>query len=256
MKRLFFCLLAALVLLSCGNPKDEQKVLTLMTYNVGSFSKYEDSSVEGVAGVIRRTGATLVSLNELDSCNLRHNTYQLKDIADAMGGWSFQFATALKYKGGSYGNGVISSERPVARYTISLPKSDGSEPRSAAVLETEDCVFAAVHLDHKSAAAQRVQMETINNWFSKVYGGSKKPVFLCGDFNAEPDSELISFVKENWTRLSGEYNTYSTDNPRKCIDYIFAFKDAAKVQLLSSRVLTSGTETISDHFPVEVKVIL
>jgi endonuclease/exonuclease/phosphatase family metal-dependent hydrolase len=49
-------------------------------------------------------------------------------------------------------------------------------------------------------------------------------------------------------------NTYSTKNPRKCIDYVFAYKDAAPVEVVSSEVLTSGTETLSDHFPVKVVV--
>ena len=97
-------------------------------------------------------------------------------------------------------------------------------------------------------------MEALNDWFKAVYAGAKKPVFLCGDFNAEPDSEAIQLMHQGWTQLSGVDNTYSTKNPRKCIDYVFAYKSAAPVEVISSEVLTTGTESYSDHFPVKVVV--
>ena len=61
-------------------------------------------------------------------------------------------------------------------------------------------------------------------------------------------------MREGWTQLSGQDFTYSTTNPRKCIDYVFAWKSAAPVEVISSEVLTAGTETLSDHFPVKVVV--
>lgn len=246
-------LLPLLLLLSCGKSK-ESAPMTLISYNVGVFSKYEDDTTPQVADVIRGAGATLVALNELDSCNRRHATYQLEELAKTLGGWSFQFASAFPYAGGAYGNGVVSADKVKSRYKVHLPKADGSEPRSIAVVETARCVFASVHLDHRGEVAQSRQVEALNDWFKAVYAGAKKPVFLCGDFNAEPDSDTIDLMKKNWTLLSCTDFTYSTTNPRKCIDYVFAYKDAAPVEVVSSEVLTTGTETLSDHFPVKVVV--
>ena len=231
-----------------------EKPLTLLSYNVGVFSKYEDDTTPQVADLIRGADASLVALNELDSCNRRHAVYQLQALSDELGGWPFQFASAFPYAGGAYGNGVVSRDKVVAQYKVHLPKSDGSEPRSVAVVETDRCVFASVHLDHKGEVAQSRQVEALNDWFKAHYAGFKKPVFLCGDFNAEPDSETIRMVRENWTQLSGEDFTYSTTNPCKCIDFVFAYKDAAPVKVVSSEVLTAGTATLSDHFPVKVVV--
>ena len=193
-------------------------------YNVGVFSKYEDDTTPQVAELIRNAGASLVALNELDSCNRRHAAYQLKELAAQLGDWSFQFASAFPYAGGAYGNGVVR------------------------------CVFASAHLDYVGDNSQRDQVEALNDWFKAVYAGAKKPVFLCGDFNAEPDSEAIRLMRQGWTQLSGVDNTYSTKNPRKCIDYVFAYKAAAPVEVISSEVLTTGTESFSDHFPVKVVV--
>lgn len=228
--------------------------MTLVSYNVGVFSKYEDNTVPQVADVIRGADATLVALNELDSCNRRHATFQLKELADELGGWAYQFASAFPYANGAYGNGVVSRDKVISRYKVHLPKSDGSEPRSIAVVETDRCVFASVHLDYVGENSQRDQVDALNDWFKAVYAGAKKPVFLCGDFNAEPDSEAIQLMRQGWTQLSGVDNTYSTKNPRKCIDYVFAYKAAAPVEVLSSEVLTTGTESFSDHFPVKVVV--
>ena len=228
--------------------------MTLVSYNVGVFSKYEDNTVPQVADVIRGADATLVALNELDSCNRRHATFQLKELADELGGWAYQFASAFPFANGAYGNGVVSRDKVTSRYKVHLPKSDGSEPRSIAVVETDRCVFASVHLDYVGENSQRDQVEALNEWFKAVYAGATKPVFLCGDFNAEPDSETIQLMRQGWTQLSGVDHTYSTKNPRKCIDYVFAYKAAAPVEVLSSEVLTAGTESFSDHFPVKVVV--
>ena len=228
--------------------------MTLLSYNVGVFSKYEDNTIPQVADVIRSADASLVALNELDSCNRRHANYQLQDLAGELGDWSFQFASAFPFANGAYGNGVLSRDKVISRYKVHLPKSDGSEPRSIAVVETDRCVFASVHLDYVGENSQRDQVAGLNDWFKSVYGGAKKPVILCGDFNAEPESEAIRLMKEGWTQLSGTDFTYSTKTPRKCIDYIFAYKAAAPVEVVSSEVLTTGTETLSDHFPVKVVV--
>ena len=246
-------LLPLLLLLSCGKSK-EPATMTLLSYNVGVFSKYEDNTIPQVADVIRTADASLVALNELDSCNRRHANYQLQDLAGELGDWSFQFASAFPFANGAYGNGVLSRDKVISRYKVHLPKSDGSEPRSIAVVETDRCVFASVHLDYVGENSQRDQVAALNDWFKSVYGGAKKPVILCGDFNAEPDSEAIRLMKEGWTQLSGTDFTYSTKTPRKCIDYIFAYKAAAPVEVVSSEVLTAGTETLSDHFPVKVVV--
>ena len=228
--------------------------MTLVSYNVGVFSKYADNTVPQVADVIRGADATLVALNELDSCNRRHATFQLKELSDGLGGWDYQFASAFPFADGAYGNGIVSRDRVISRYKVPLPQSDGSEPRSVAVVETDRCVFASVHLDYVGERSQIDQVNALNDWFKAVYTGTKKPVFLCGDFNAQPDSETIRLMRESWTQLSGTDFTYSTTNPHECIDYVFAWKEAAPVEVLSSEVLTAGTETLSDHFPVKVVV--
>lgn len=252
MKRLIPLMLLLLgFTLSC---EPSRHTMTLISYNVGVFSKYMDNSTAEVARLILDNGADYVALNELDSCNRRHESYQLAGLAAELGDWSYQFASAFPYAGGGYGNGVVTSRPVDDGYRILLPKGDGSEQRSVAVVETAECVFASVHLDHKGQTAAYEQMKVVNEWFTSRYSGSKKPVFLCGDFNVTPESEVIELAKTCWTQLSGVDYTHSTTRPRHCIDFVFALTAAAPVQVVSSVVLTEGTAELSDHFPVKVTV--
>jgi len=254
MKRLPIAILSILLaVVSCGK-KNDTRTLTLVSYNVGAFSKFEENSMEDVAALLEGLEADFVALNELDSCNLRHPSYQLQDLSELLGGRPFHFASAFPYAEGAYGNGVLSKEDIIACHTIPLSKGSGSEPRSVAVVETRDCVFASVHLDHRSEEARLSQMEAINFWFDRNYGYSRKPIFLAGDFNSLPDSPVIKLAETRWERISETTFSYSTDSPHECIDYIFAFRNGAAVTVLSSDVITEGTESLSDHFPVVVKV--
>ena len=230
----------------------ENREISVMTYNVGVFSKSGRNSLPDIAEFIRKSGASLVSLNELDSCNRRHDSFQLQQLAQAVGGWDYHFASAFPFAGGAYGNGILSREPILWSGTLALPKADGAEPRSVAVVETASCVFASAHLDHVGKEARLEQVRIINQWFTGRYKGYSKPVLLCGDMNATPGSETLALLEENWTRLSGTDFTYSTSQPRGCIDYIFALKVAATPEVVSCRVVTEGTEELSDHFPLHL----
>ena len=233
---------------------------TLVSYNVGVFGKYPQSGVSGIARFVRESGASLLAVQETDSCNRRHGTFQVQDLADALGGWGSHFAAAMSFAGGSYGNAVLSREPVLARYSVALPQAGGSEPRSAAVLETASCVFASAHLEFSSRSAALAQARALNEWFTAHYAGCHRPVFLCGDMNALPDSPVIAELERCWRRLSGDSPSYpavggsGAGGPRKCIDYVFCLLDAAPVEVLAADVPTQGLQSLSDHYPVRVQV--
>ena len=252
MKRnIIICLV--LSALSCGC-----STMTVMTYNVGAFGKYSEDSVPEVAAMIEEAGARAVALNELDSCNTRHNVFQAEYLAGCLGGWEYSFGRAMPFAGGAYGNGVVTRDSVIRSFTIALPKGDGSEPRSCAVVETPGYVLASVHLDHISAGARVRQIGIVSERLVSEYGKSSKPVFLCGDFNDTPESETLAVVSDAWDLLSDTSYSYSSHEPHKCIDYILALKNGARVKPLKSEVkvkFESGdVRHASDHLPVYVKV--
>ena len=232
--------------------------ISLISYNVGTFSKYSENSMPQVADLVRALNADAVALNELDSCNRRHDVFQLEKLAASLGGWSHAFAGAFPFAGGSYGNGIAVSDGIIYSENVALPQSDGAEPRSMAVVETLDYVMASVHLDHKGDKARAEQAEFICGWFAQRYPGSSKPVFLCGDMNCEPSGDAVSVLLKDWECLSGSACTYPSESPAQCIDHVFRLKSSGDVELVENKVISylNGQKTagFSDHLPVFVRV--
>lgn len=137
--------LSAVALMGCSCGRTVS--LTLVQHNVGVFDKYEGSSIESVADIVKNMGADIVTLNEVDSCALR--TGKVDQIAEAMGNWSYHYASAMPFNGGAYGIGIAANpELKVIRTDkVPLPKGNGCEPRVMAVVEYEDYIVATVHLD-------------------------------------------------------------------------------------------------------------
>ena len=134
-KAILLLFAAAMTVCACSEGKyhKAKDSIRLLQFNVGSFGKYDESGIKTIADIVRALDADIVSLNEVDSCNRRHNVYQCSELAAELGGWDFTYGRAMPYKGGAYGNGVASKAKLVSKRLISLEKHAGSEPRSAAV---------------------------------------------------------------------------------------------------------------------------
>ena len=88
-----------------------RETVRIMTYNVGTFSKFEDSSMRMVSDMVREAGIDVVSMNELDSCTVRTGgVYQLERFASLMGDWQYMFGSAMAYDGGAYGDGLAAGK--------------------------------------------------------------------------------------------------------------------------------------------------
>ncbi len=262
----FALLLAGAVCLSAccekqsAYPKAEGSI-RLLQYNVGVFSKHMENSMPMLADIVQELQADIVGVNELDSCNTRHNSFQCEDFAKELGGWNYQFSRAIPYKGGAYGNGVVCPEAFEHVETIMLDKGAGSETRCAIMVETEKYVFLATHLDHKDEATCINQANTITAAVKARYADSDKPVFLAGDMNSTPDNIVMTTFAQDWNIISDTtVLTASCPNPKVCIDFILALKNNAKYEVLGSKVpvcFESGNvETASDHYPIFVDVKL
>lgn len=276
---------AALMVTACGRHAAPQMV-RLMTYNVGAFGKELDDSTPMIAAMIAELGAETVGLNELDSCNRRHDVNQVEQLAaelnkvgeipgqaqndgkgivnnrhsgpDPESQWSGQFGRAMGYAGGAYGCGIVTRAKILDHFNIALPKEEGSEPRVCVVVETPRYVYAVCHLDHIGDTARLVQARVLTEELQRRYGAADKPVFLSGDFNDTPDSPVIRQLSRDWTLLSPLADSYSAKDPHVCIDYIFALHNGVRIAVQGGAVardFRSGDVTVaSDHLPVYVDV--
>lgn len=242
-------------------PKEAGSV-RIVSYNVGVFSKYSDNSIGTVAQMLLDVNADAVCLNEVDSVNFRHRVDQARELADAMGGWNWHFGNSLKLRVfGGYGNAVLAHprEKVVRSCTVRLGWYLGAEPRCMSVLETERFVLGAVHLDHRSPSVRKRQLEYVTAWAMENYADCGKPVFVCGDFNDEPGSEVIRSFGQDWERLSSSDHSFPSVEPRICIDYIFRLKCSAPASVRASGTITessyAGISKASDHLPIFVDVV-
>lgn len=263
MKKLTIIFALAAIAIGFVACKSTEKVsLTIVQYNVGSFSKYDDSGIEAIAKAAQEMGADVLTANEVDSCTTRTGKVdQLAALAGAMGEWNHHYAAAMPYKGGAYGVGVIGkSELEVVRTDkIALPKLDGHEPRAVAVVEYKDFVLCSTHLD-LTLESQLGQIETLNHYMDSVYADCSKPVFIGGDFNAFPDSEPIALMQKTWTLLTPVTNSFPSHAPNRCIDFIFVRENGKKVNVeyteIPETLQTVNLATASDHLPVVLKVTI
>ena len=274
MKRPIVCLffLCAAVLSASGRygmwrqpsgdaPDKASRALRIVAYNVGVFSKYTGDSTPDIADMMIELGADAIAVCEQDSCNRRHNTFQTQDFAEQLGPeWDYRFGSAMQWNGGSYGTGAVTSRKIIRSSVISIPKGNGYEPRVCVAAETADYVIAAVHLDHSNEDVRMEQASLLTDELVRLYGRSRKPVFLCGDLNATPDSPTLRQLSEDWTVLSEPALTYPSQNPEICIDYILVLKNRARYRLLKTAVCTefesADVSQASDHLPVFADVMI
>lgn len=249
-----------------GNPdetiyKKADGALRLVAYNVGSFSKYTTDSSPMVAAMMKELEADVMVMNELDRNNDRHDYDQLAEFAEQMD-WNCYFAKAMDYRNGEYGNGAAYRKdlKAVNRFVIALPKVTGSEDRSCVVVEFEDFVYAGTHLEVKTVADRITGVQTITSELKEKYYGKDKPVFLGGDMNSFPDSEVIAELKKDWKMLTPASPTFPSSAPVNCADYIFALNDTGTYKVTASGVcskFSSGSVKVtSDHLPVYADVEL
>ena len=290
MKRnIFISLMAAVTLLagSCaggGNASDgiypakKRGVIRIVSYNVGVFGKFDLSSEDYTATIMKELDPDVIALQELDSCTTRSGVerFQPKVFAASMGeDWKYTYAAALKsYKEGSYGIGQVWNTdklKALKTYHVMLPKGDCREERALAVVEFKNMVVASTHLNgHASSLVPSAQI--ITDTLKTLYGATDIPVFLCGDFNARPDNPVICNMRNDWTILSAEGSTGVGGKNRgrevntiedvlgSNIDYIMILKNDAKYELLNAGIcfkFESGDAfESSDHLPIYVDVKL
>ncbi len=236
----------------------EEGYTRLVSYNVGVFNKYDTSSIELIATMMQELEPDAICMNELDNgCNRTDNVNQLRSFASLMGGWHYLFGAAIDYDGGEYGEGIASELTPITEYTIALEKGEGSEARVLVVMEFDNYVFAATHLDHVSEVSQLSHVATITSEMQSRYGESGKAVVLAGDLNCTPDSDTIAALTESWTIISA---TDEATFPSKgtCIDYFLILNNGASYEVSKYEVMRyfecCMATSASDHYPIMIDI--
>ena len=222
----------------------QNKPLRILSYNIHNAIGMDDvTDYKRIADVITTINPDVVALQELDSVTQRSKgVYVLEEIGKHAG-MNYTFGSAIHYQGGKYGIGILSKEKPLTTRTFPLPGRE--EERVLLIAEFKDYVFCCTHFS--LTPEDRYTSVAIINEQIQHY---KKPVFLAGDLNAYPDSETVVELKKDWNILNDiSKNTFSSTNPRRCIDYILS---DSEVKVADKQVVDE--KIASDHLPVYVDI--
>lgn len=231
--------------------------LKILCYNL-RFG--ELASLEQLADFIKKENPDIVALQEVDV-----NTY--RDRAKHQNGKNFiselayrtgmlsLYGKTIPYMGGYYGIGILSKYPYISSERVLLPffPEKSKEQRAMLISEIElpdgkSLNFVCTHLDYPSTEIRQKQVEFINRTLLK----SDKPVIICGDFNAKPDSKEIAEGMQNWLQVSTSDYTVPAKKAKSKIDYIFCYPtDNWEVVEASTPVIQ-----LSDHLPITSTLIL
>lgn len=122
------------------------------------------------------------------------------------------------------------------------------------------------HLDHVGHEAQLQGIQLIIEKINTL-NTDNLPVFLMGDFNVEPSSELVMMLKKTMTDSKsaaktvfgsdGTFNGFKVTEPvARRIDYIWLSGSDLEVKRYGVLSSVIDLRYLSDHFPVMVEVVL
>ena len=250
MKNLSILLSALLIALmtSCGERPVEAR---LMCYNVHNCVGLDDSlSCERIAKIINNAQVEAVALQELDSMTTRYPGHDMLSEVAALTDMYPTYAASIDFRGGKYGIGILTKEKPLSHRRVPLPCR--SEPRSLLIVELEEYYYCCTHLslheeDRITSAA------IIIDELSKL----DKPAIIAGDFNALPNSFPMMALgrKFHIFEKTGSPYTFPANEPTREIDYIALYTGGgASAEVVSHEVLHAPVE--ADHAPIVAEVVI
>ena len=225
-----------------------------MSYNI-HHGEGTDGKIDllRIAEVIKREGADIVALQEVDRGVARTARRDLPEELAVLTGMACVFSNNFHYQGGEYGNAVLTRFPVLHRDNTHYRMLRTGEQRGLLQLvlgvNGRQLRFLNTHIDYRPDDTERLsnieEIKRVENQHGHL------PAILCGDFNDTPGSRVHRAIKERFQdcwELAGQGHgfTYSSDTPRKRIDYVFVSKDAPLVPL-KAWVPPSDA---SDHLPL------
>ena len=234
-------------------PTPPSQLFSVMSFNIRHCEGMDGKvDLKRTAAAISKEAPRFVGLSEVDSHRNRSgNVNQSKKLAK-LTGMHATFGPAVKFKDGEYGVALLSRDKALGSRQVPLP---GKEPRTLLLVEFPDCVVGVTHLSVSAESERQESVALIRD----AIAGEKKPVFLMGDWNARPQSDVLTGLRKFLTVVSDEtkstFHGRPENGPKKdqtrCIDYIAIDSAHAPKWKVVSRKTVMDEET-SDHKPIVV----
>ncbi len=227
--------------------------IKFMSYNTQHCLNFITREIDFdiIADTIKKCEADIIGLQEIRDEG-QHADYQsqAKIIAEKLGYHYYYFAEAIRFGGvNPYGNAIISRYPIISAETIMIP--DPEIKKYDGYYETR-CLLKAT-IDVRNGLNVLVSHFGLNpdeheNAVETVVSNiPKEHCVLMGDFNMEPDNQILNPIMQSLQDTAKVFSTYKlsfpSDTPKVKIDYIFVSKDL-KVEYADIPEIIS-----SDHRP-------
>lgn len=222
----------------CGRTADAQEAgldettLRVLTYNIKrGYGNDRVTDLARTAKVIEASRPDLVALQEVDeNCRRSGGVDQAQWFGEKLS-MHHAFVPFMDYDGGRYGMAVLSRFPITAVEALPLP--EGREPRVALVATVklpgeQTLKMINVHFDYISD--DEVRFEQAKKVRAAIVSGSD-PAILLGDFNDQPHSRTLGLFEEEFVEAKkpeGDRLTYASDDPKREIDFLFAYPAAGE----------------------------
>jgi endonuclease/exonuclease/phosphatase family metal-dependent hydrolase len=216
--------------------------------------------------MVRRTGADLVLLQEVDRNTQRSGPTDQPAVLARLTGYSVAFGRTIGFQGGDYGIALL-SRWPIRRDTliplaVTTPPgltTEGREQRGGllAMVDAPGGPLAVLntHLDASREDVWRVQ-EIAGVLRAAATVDAHVPLIIGGDLNALPESPIHQRMgaggfRDAWPECgTGDARTFPVNAPARRIDYLYL---GGAVRCVDARVLADYS---SDHRPLLVRIRL
>ncbi len=231
--------------------------MKIMSFNTQSCTNYitQEIDYEIMADAIKKCDADIVGLNEIHELSEMENySFQTRKLSEKSGLPYYKFCHACTLEEGTFGNGFISKIPIVSAEVIGVPDPDPKtgnqyyETRALLKVKLENgYTILVIHF----GLNKDEQLNAVNTVVDNL---ENEKCILMGDFNVEPDNEVLNPIREKMKDSSDLYTenllSFPSDKPKKRIDYIFASKD---VEFISADI---PPIVAADHRPAVAEIRL
>ncbi len=249
-----------------ADPRNDHRTVRIMTYNIHSCIGMDGKiSHKRIARVIAQYCPDIVALQELDVGRARTGRVDQADLIAQHLQMNYHFLPTTQVRKGLYGNAVLTHfpmQLIKADKLPGLPGKTQLEPRGGLWIAIKagnktEIQFINTHLGLKLKERQ-VQAEALlgSGWLS--HPDCRKPIILCGDFNALPSSSICRRFR---TLLLDAQKELADHCPKKTlfgrfplarIDHVFI---DSGIEVIGVEVPnTELTRVASDHLPLIVEI--
>lgn len=240
------------------------KNIKVMTYNICHCMDYTDSTIrdfwniypEKTTQVVKSINADMVGLNEVFNEGEEPLINQAGKIASYDKNLNYCFAEAIKFeKIRSYGNAFL-SKFPILemqKFKVFAPTPEERRPDENSYYEDRIVLRAVVDMGKPVTVfvthfgLNKQEVERMVDVLIKCLDDEKNPHILMGDFNVEPDNDLIKPIFARMRSVAKEcgntQKTFATYEDQLQIDYIFVSKE------FNIKSFERVNTNVSDHYP-------